>query len=325
MLGKASANFGECHKESLIGIDFDIKIDLSSETTGQNDWKVFNKKYIPIHQSITKNVSNVSSGFACVKVWEIRFGMNIGDIVFTPDGSGNYYIAEIISDYLYNENFCIPHCRKVRWLGQINKSKISVNFKNSMGATHTIINIEKYKDEIEEVIRNIEPFETSSNKKKDTSDSRVFLYEITDKSLNWKKLKVYNDFKDMQLIYELEDCEEYTYIMFDRAHDTIKIGKTKNDPEQRFNQLRTANPSIILLHTFPSSLFPERDLHIKFSDYLKDLEWFFNTKGLQKFIADEQGKHKKIIESYKKRIELDNLEKDLFNTLKFEINEKTIQ
>jgi hypothetical protein len=122
--------------------------------------------------------------------------------------------------------------------------------KNSMGTTHTILNITKYKDEVENLLESIVPSEIEIkdldySTTEETSD-KVLLYQITDKSLGLKKLNIYNDFKEMQLVYELDQCEEFTYIMFDRAHDTIKIGKTKNDPELRLAQLRTANPSIIL-------------------------------------------------------------------------------
>lgn len=133
------------------------------------------------------------------------------------------------------------------------------------------------------------------------------LYSITSKELGWKKLSVYNNNDNIE--YRLSDCDEYTYIIEDKAHATIKIGKTKNDPELRFNQLKTANPSIKLLHVFPSDQWSESDLHNKFNDIQKDLEWFFFTKGLRIFITEEMNKHDKIIFSYEKRKELDISEK----------------
>jgi hypothetical protein len=133
------------------------------------------------------------------------------------------------------------------------------------------------------------------------------LYSITSKGLDWKKLTIYNNNENIE--YQLSDCDEYTYIIEDRAHATIKIGKTKNDPELRFNQLKTANPSINLLHVFPSDQWSEQDLHVKFSDIQKDLEWFFFTKGLRSFISEEMNKHDRILLSYEKKKELENSEK----------------
>jgi hypothetical protein len=139
------------------------------------------------------------------------------------------------------------------------------------------------------------------------------LYSITSKELEWKKLTVYNNNENIE--YELSDCLEYTYIIEDKAHATIKIGKTKNDPELRFNQLKTANPSIKLLHVFPSEQWSESDLHEKFSDVQKDLEWFFFTKGLRTFINEEMNKHGRVLFSYEKRKELDISEKMMLDVI----------
>jgi hypothetical protein len=139
------------------------------------------------------------------------------------------------------------------------------------------------------------------------------LYSITSKELEWKKLTVYNNNENIE--YELSDCLEYTYIIQDGAHATIKIGKTKNDPELRFNQLKTANPSIKLLHVFPSDQWSESDLHEKFNDIQKDLEWFFFTRGLKTFLSEEMNKHAKVFSSYKMRKDLDEYEKIMLNII----------
>jgi hypothetical protein len=142
---------------------------------------------------------------------------------------------------------------------------------------------------------------------------KIPLYSITSKELGWKKLTVYNNNETIE--YELSDCPEYTYIIEDRAHATIKIGKTKNDPEIRFNQLKTANPSINLLHVFPSDQWSESELHEKFGDVRKDLEWFFFTIGLRKFISDEMNKHGRVLLTWEKNRELLELEKMMLDIL----------
>ena len=167
-------------------------------------------------------------------------------------------------------------------------------------------------------------FNTPTNLIEDTEDieeeltvltEKVLLYQITSKELGWKKLSVYNNNENIE--YEISDCEEYTYIMEDKAHATIKIGKTKNDPELRLNQLKTGNPSISLLHIFPSSQYCESELHEKFNDFQKDLEWFFYTKGLKNFMNDELKKYKYIISSYNMKMELDKIEKEMLENISF--------
>ena len=141
----------------------------------------------------------------------------------------------------------------------------------------------------------------------------ILLYQITSKSIGWKTLSIFNHEENIE--YEISNCDEYTYIMKDDAHDTIKIGKTKNDPEIRFNQFRTANPSIKLMHVFPSSLYSESDLHNKFDDSQKDLEWFYNTKEVRTFLTEELKKHDSVMKSYLKRQELNSIESNMIMIL----------
>jgi hypothetical protein len=158
-----------------------------------------------------------------------------------------------------------------------------------------------------QVIESIEPIIYQEEEKIE----KILLYQVTSQDLIWKKLSVFNN--DENIEYEITDCDEYTYIMEDRAHATIKIGKTKNDPTLRLNQLKTANPSISMIHVFPSSQFSENELHSRFSDFQKDLEWYFFTKGLKQFLNDEIKKHESILKSYQKRIELDKIEQEMIN------------
>jgi len=46
MLGGKSIHADECYKGNFIGTDFLIKNDLSKDLS--EDWREFNKKYIPI-------------------------------------------------------------------------------------------------------------------------------------------------------------------------------------------------------------------------------------------------------------------------------------
>jgi hypothetical protein len=157
-------------------------------------------------------------------------------------------------------------------------------------------NVEIEVDEIEQI--EIDEKEVEEN---------ILIYQITSKEIGWKKLSVFN--RNNIISYEISDCEEFTYIMEDKAHATIKIGKTKNDPEQRLNQLKTGNPSISLLHVFPSSQFSESLLHRNFSEYQKDLEWFFYTKGVKNFLNSEIQKHNSIFDCFSIKNKLEESEK----------------
>lgn len=163
----------------------------------------------------------------------------------------------------------------------------------------------------ENVFENISN-ELSFNEKSDIFEvQKTLLYQVTSEFLDWKILSVYNNVGNVE--YTLTDCSNYTYIMYDRAHETIKIGTTSNNPGLRLNQLKTANPSIEMIHVFPGILHSEKGLHQKFDYLKKDREWFFNAKPLKDFLSIEKQKHEVTIEAYKKRRDLDEIESKLFD------------
>lgn len=140
------------------------------------------------------------------------------------------------------------------------------------------------------------------------------ILEITSKEIDWKSLKIINNNNIVRC--DILDCEEYTYIIEDKVHCSVKIGRTKNNPEQRLLQLKTANPSIEILHVCSSKRFSEKQLHDMFNDYRKDLEWFFYTKAIKSFIEKEMLITKKALEIYKTKTDLTTLENSLMAELK---------
>lgn len=160
---------------------------------------------------------------------------------------------------------------------------------------------------------NIQQIEKDENSTQIEIVEKILLYQITSEFLDWKTLSVYNNEDNIE--YQFSDCQNYTYIMYDKAHETIKIGTTSNKPDLRLNQLKTANPSIEMIHVFPGTLYSEKELHQKFDDIRKDREWFFNAKSLKNFLSSEMKKHEAAFEAFKKRKELDEVESKLFDVL----------
>lgn len=158
-----------------------------------------------------------------------------------------------------------------------------------------------------------EVLEDLIKEEENTSKERILLYSITSKELNWKKLSVYNNNDHIE--YEVSDCSEYTYIIEDNSHDKIKIGKTKNDPEQRLSSLKTSNPSLNILHVFPAEQYSEEELHKRFDDLHYKLEWFHYTKILKFFLSQEILKHNKIYNAYQKNNEYYDCEKNMLSII----------
>jgi hypothetical protein len=132
-----------------------------------------------------------------------------------------------------------------------------------------------------------------------------FIYAITSKELNWDKIIVYKTNSGYE--YQRLKCNNFTYVLIDNTYDSVKIGKT-NNPDQRLNTLKTANPNLSYLIVFPSELFSEKMLHDKLSDYRKQLEWFHYTNTIREFVNKAIQNHNKILESYELKCKMDEVE-----------------
>ena len=151
MLGQGSKFAKMCHEEGYIAAEFDIFIDLSNDL--YENWRDFNKKFIPIWMANVPGKSTTSAGLACGFLWTIIKGLQIGDIVLCPSGQGYYYVGVIASNYYYVPDTELPHRRKVEWLDKVIERKaMSQELKNSSGSVGTCCDITKYAEEIEALI-----------------------------------------------------------------------------------------------------------------------------------------------------------------------------
>jgi restriction system protein len=156
MLGAKSAHIEECLKGNFIGADFDIRQDLSQHL--YENWREFNKKFIPVWQETHPGKSKVSAGLSCGALWTVAKGLKRGDIILSPDGMGRYQIAEVLDEYSYHHGQILPHRRTVRWFDQtIERAEMSDSLKNSTGSIGTVSDISNYAAELEELIGGSKP------------------------------------------------------------------------------------------------------------------------------------------------------------------------
>ena len=148
MLGKAGCYADQCKSEGFIGVGFIRDTDLSS--TLFDDWHKFNKEYIPIWMHNNPEKTKVAAGLACGFLWTVCKGLEIDDIVLSPNGRGEYYVGRITSNYYYKPGEELPHRRKVEWLPiVIQRSEMSEQLQRSTGSIGTCCDISSYRDEIE--------------------------------------------------------------------------------------------------------------------------------------------------------------------------------
>jgi restriction system protein len=156
MLGKRSSHASECLEGGFIGTDFGIHQDLDGKLPDQ--WREFNRLFIPVYLENNPDKTKIGAGLACGALWTVSKGINIGDLVLCPDGSGRYRVGEVLGDYYYASDRVLPHRRKVRWLDStIDRAAMSEALRNSSGSIGTVCNLSSYKDEIEGLVDTATP------------------------------------------------------------------------------------------------------------------------------------------------------------------------
>lgn len=151
MLGKKSIFAEECAAGGFIGTDFDIHQDLTRDLP--DDWRAFNRKFIPVILSNHPEKTRIGAGLACGALWVVSKGIARGDLVLSPDGTGRYRVGEVTGDYSYQPGKILFHRRPVTWLPvTIDRSAMSEALRRSTGFTGTVATITAHAAELERLI-----------------------------------------------------------------------------------------------------------------------------------------------------------------------------
>ena len=67
----------QCVQEGFVGVDFDIPIDLTGKLP--EDWRTFNKSFIPVFLEAHPGRSKIVAGLACGATWTVTKGLKVGD------------------------------------------------------------------------------------------------------------------------------------------------------------------------------------------------------------------------------------------------------
>ena len=151
MLGAKSAYAALCHEHGFIGADYQIAQDLTADLS--DNWRDFNQKYRPIFLVAHPDKTMIGAGLACGALWTVAKGLQKGDVVLCPNGSGTYFVGEVASDYFYVPGQPLPHRRSVNWLAHtILRDDMSDALKNSTGSIGTVSTITPHAVEIEKLL-----------------------------------------------------------------------------------------------------------------------------------------------------------------------------
>lgn len=151
MLGKKSIHADECFAGNFIGTDFDIHQDLTNKLP--EEWRAFNKEFIPIFLKNHPEKTKIGAGLACGALWTVSKGILKDDIVICPDGSGRYRVGEVTGDYRYEPGKILCHRRPVSWLNVIiDRAAMSEALQHSTGSIGTVSNVTGHREELEKLI-----------------------------------------------------------------------------------------------------------------------------------------------------------------------------
>ena len=165
----------ECYQGGFIGAGWLTDIDLTGKFP--DNWREFNKKFIPVYLENRPGKSKIAAGLACGMLHTICKGMRIDDLVLCPNGAGAYYVGEVTSDYHYAPGQTLPHRRDIQWYPElIEREDMSQALKNSAGSAGTVSNLTKYTEEIESLLSGNAPPDLIASDA-DVEDPAVFALE----------------------------------------------------------------------------------------------------------------------------------------------------
>ncbi len=148
MAGRGSMYAEQCRAEGFIGADFGIDDSLDGKLT--EELRDFNKAMIPIFLRNRPDKTKIAAGLACGALWNVSKGIQIGDMILSPDGTGSYMVGDVTGAYHHAPGDILPHRRHVRWRDiRVLRSDMSESLKHSAGSISTVANISDYANEIE--------------------------------------------------------------------------------------------------------------------------------------------------------------------------------
>ena len=176
MLGRGSMYADVCRQQGFIGAHFGIDQELTSLLGGEQ--REFTQQIRPTYQQVFPEKSKGSAGLACGFLWTISKGIQVGDIVLSPNGQGRYFVGEVTGEYRYVAGAEQPHQRPVAWHEElVDRSEMSESLRNSAGSIGTVSNVSKYREELEQLIKGEAKTQALISQDPTVEDATVFALE----------------------------------------------------------------------------------------------------------------------------------------------------
>ncbi len=224
MLGPKSVYAEECFTGNFIGTDFGINQDLTSKLP--DDWRAFNREFIPVYLAAHTDKTKIAAGLACGALWTVSKGIQKGDVVLCPDGTGKYRVGEVGGSYYYEPGKILFHRRPVTWLNvSIDRAAMSEALRNSTGAIGTVSRVTQHCIEIGKLIGGIPAAKLISTDASIEDPTSFALEEHLEDFLvkNWPQTELGKDYD----IYEEDGEKAQQYPTDTGPLDILGISKDK--------------------------------------------------------------------------------------------------
>lgn len=135
--GEAAYLVEEFKKKNVVAIGWMELGNLTKKSINKNDLINLTKEKYPDARE-GQIVMSASQFYKFIK------DIKIDDYVLTYNPNDRkYLIAKVKSDWQYEKDFCgdYPNYRKVEWIGDIDRDKLSISTKNTLGAISTLFEI----------------------------------------------------------------------------------------------------------------------------------------------------------------------------------------
>jgi len=153
MAGSGSVHAAQCFKDGFIGVDYGFTQDLTEHLP--ENWRDFNREFIPIFLANHPGKTRVAAGLACGMTWTVTKGLNVGDRVLCPTGDGRFRIGDITGPYEFRSEEVLPHRRPVNWHARIIQKEEMSNALRTSCSAGTGSYLSGYAEEIEKLLGEI--------------------------------------------------------------------------------------------------------------------------------------------------------------------------
>ena len=223
ILGRENKHAKESRQKGFVGVDYDIKENLSEITF--DDKSEFNEACVPIYLEYNPDKTDQAGVVACSAIYAVSKEMSVGDVVLSPNDDGDYFVGEVSSGYEFKSEASLPHQRSVNWFDQtIDPSDMSQPLQTAVESRTTVCNLNDYAEELTSLIdgKYLQEIMPEYNLPK----------ELIEKAAKYKKLRGSKHWN-----------EEYKWKTLLEVHNKLTAEPvTKENVAEKIEMLRDYNP-----------------------------------------------------------------------------------